>query len=113
MRSESRYGPKTRICRTWQIWIRMQSSNRFQEGSMAEYETGAIRNVALLGHSGAGKTSLLDMLLVKAGAIGEPGSLERGTTVSDFDPLEREYGYSLVSSLASLDFEDVHVKIGR
>ncbi len=78
---------------------------------MAEYETGAIRNVALLGHSGAGKTSLLDMLLVKAGAIGEPGSLERGTTVSDFDPLEREYGYSLASSLASLDFEDVHVNL--
>ena len=78
---------------------------------MAEHETGAIRNVALLGHAGSGKTSLMEMLLVKAGVLGEPGSLERGTTVSDFDPLEREYQHSLNSSIASLSFEDVHVNL--
>jgi len=76
---------------------------------MAEHETGAIRNVALLGHAGSGKTSLLEMLLVKAGVIGETGSLERGTTVSDFDPLEKAYQHSLNSSIASLSFEGVHV----
>ncbi|RFF32051.1 elongation factor G [Wenzhouxiangella sediminis] len=78
---------------------------------MAEHETGAIRNVALLGHGGSGKTSLMEMLLVKAGVLGEPGSLERGTTVSDFDPLEREHQHSLNSSIASLSFENVHVNL--
>jgi len=78
---------------------------------MAEHETGAIRNVALLGHAGSGKTSLLEMLLVKAGVIGEPGSLERGTTVSDFDPLEKDYQHSLNSAIASLSFQGVHVNL--
>jgi len=76
---------------------------------MAEHDTGAIRNVALLGHSGSGKTSLLESLLVKAGVLGEAGSLERGTTVSDFDPLEKAYQHSLNASIASLSFEGVHV----
>jgi len=78
---------------------------------MAEHETGTIRNVALLGHSGAGKTLLVEQLLVKAGVLGEPGSLERGSTVSDFDPLEREYQHSLNASIASLGFEGVHVNL--
>lgn len=78
---------------------------------MAEHDTGAIRNVVLLGHSGSGKTSLLEMLLARAGVIGEPGSLERGSTVSDFDPLEKAYQHSLHSSLASLAFEGVHVNL--
>ena len=76
---------------------------------MAEHDTGAIRNVALLGHSGSGKTSLLERLLVRAGVLGEAGSLERGTTVSDFDPLEKAYQHSLNASIASLSFDGVHV----
>ncbi|WP_376690981.1 elongation factor G [Wenzhouxiangella sp. EGI_FJ10409] len=76
---------------------------------MAEHETSAIRNVALLGHSGSGKTSLLEALLVKAGVLGEPGSLERGTTLSDFDPLEKAYQHSLNASIASLSLEGTHV----
>lgn len=78
---------------------------------MAEHETGAIRNVALLGHAGSGKTTLMEMLLVKSGVLGEPGSLERGTTVSDFDPLEKEYQHSLSSAIASLSFDGVHVNL--
>lgn len=78
---------------------------------MAEHETGAIRNVALLGHSGSGKTSLLEMLLVKAGVLGEAGSLERGTTLSDYDPLEKEHQHSLNSAIGSLDFDGVHVNL--
>jgi len=78
---------------------------------MAAHETAAIRNLALLGHAGAGKTSLLEMLLVKSGVLGEPGTIERGSTVSDFDPQEKDYRHSLNSSLASLPFEDVHVNI--
>lgn len=78
---------------------------------MAGHDTAAIRNVALLGHSGSGKTSLMDMLLAKAGSIGEPGSLDRGTTVGDFDPLEKAYQHSLDSAIASLEFEGVHVNL--
>ncbi len=78
---------------------------------MAVHNTTGIRNLALLGHAGAGKTSLLDMLLVKSGLLGEPGTIERGSTVSDFDPQEKEYQHSLNTSLASLTFEDVHVNI--
>ncbi len=78
---------------------------------MAEHSTENIRNVALLGHSGSGKTTLMDALLVKAGQLGEIGSLEKGTTLSDFDPLERDYGHSLNSSIASVDFNSVHVNL--
>ncbi|MBX3608000.1 MAG: elongation factor G [Piscinibacter sp.] len=64
--------------------------------------TAAIRTLALVGQTAAGKTSLAEALLVQAGAIGAPGSLERGTTVSDFDPMERRAQHSLNSSLMHL-----------
>jgi elongation factor G len=89
----------------------MRSWLPLEEASMAEHDTGAIRNVALLGHAGSGKTSLMEMLLVKAGVLGEPGSLERGSTVSDFDPLEKAYQHSLNSSIASLSVENAHVNL--
>lgn len=78
---------------------------------MSNHNTESIRNLALLGHSGAGKTSLLEALLVKTGAVGEAGSLERGTTVSDHGPLEKDYQHSLYSALASMDYEGVHLNI--
>ncbi|MGK2898209.1 MAG: elongation factor G [Burkholderiaceae bacterium] len=62
----------------------------------------AIRTVALVGQTGAGKTSLAEALLCQAGAIGAPGSLERGTTVSDFDPMERRAQHSLNSAVLHL-----------
>jgi elongation factor G len=55
----------------------------------------AIRTLALVGPAAAGKTSLAEALLAKTGAIGAAGTLERGSTVSDFDPLERKMGHSL------------------
>lgn len=58
-------------------------------------DTTGIRTLALVGPQSAGKTSLAEALLVKAGAIGAAGSLERGTTVSDYDPLERKMAHSL------------------
>ncbi len=62
----------------------------------------AIRSIALVGQTGAGKTSLAEALLCKAGAIGAPGSLERGSTVSDFDPMERRAQHSLNSAVLHL-----------
>ncbi len=61
----------------------------------ATIDTTGIRTLALVGPQSAGKTSLAEALLVKAGAIGAAGSLERGTTVSDWDPLERKMTHSL------------------
>lgn len=78
---------------------------------MSNHSTESIRNIALLGHSGAGKTSLQEALLVKTGTIGEAGSLERGTTVSDHGPLEKEYQHSLYSALASMKHVDTHINI--
>lgn len=61
-----------------------------------------IRNVALLGHAGSGKTTLLESLLATSGSIATSGDIEHGTTLSDFDPLEKEMGHSLAISLAHL-----------
>ena len=58
-------------------------------------DTAGIRTLALIGPQGAGKTSLAEAMLVQAGAIGAAGSLERGTTVSDWEPLERKMAHSL------------------
>jgi elongation factor G len=65
-------------------------------------DTVGIRTLALVGPQSAGKTSLAECLLVKAGAIGAAGSLERGTTVSDWDPLERKMAHSLNPALMHL-----------
>jgi elongation factor G len=62
----------------------------------------AIRTLALVGPAAAGKTSLAEALLVKAGMLGAPGTLERGSTVSDFDALERRMGHSLNASVMHL-----------
>jgi elongation factor G len=70
---------------------------------MANHAVDSLRTVALVGHGGAGKTTLAEALLAKAGAIGAPGSVEKGTTVSDFDPLEKQFQHSLRASVLHLD----------
>ncbi|WP_374486687.1 elongation factor G [Zoogloea sp.] len=65
-----------------------------------------IRNLSLLGQSGSGKTTLLEKLLATAGAIGSPGSVERGDTVSDYDPQEKALGHSLNSAVAHLEWSE-------
>jgi elongation factor G len=70
---------------------------------MAHFATESIRTVALVGDGASGKTTLAEALLAKAGALPAAGSVERGTTVSDFDPLEKTYQHSLRASL--LHFE--------
>jgi elongation factor G len=70
---------------------------------MANYATENIRTVALVGHGDSGKTTLAEALLLRSGAIKEAGSVERGTTVSDFDPLEKSFLHSLRSSVLHLE----------
>ncbi|HEY9025215.1 MAG TPA: GTP-binding protein, partial [Burkholderiaceae bacterium] len=70
-----------------------------------------IRTLALVGQTASGKTSLAEALLYKAGAIGAPGSLERGTTVSDFDPMERRAQHSLNASVMHFEHRDTRVHL--
>ena len=78
-------------------------------GASAAIES--IRTLALVGPSAAGKTSLVEALLHRAGAIGAPGSLERGSTVSDFDPLERRMQHSLNAAVMHIDHADTRIHI--
>ena len=78
---------------------------------MSRHTTETIRNIALVGQSGAGKTTLVEAVLHAAGAIQTKGSVERGNTVCDFDPLEKEYAHSLTSSVASTDHGGIHVNM--
>ena len=77
--------------------------------SPASSGIAAIRTLALVGPAAAGKTSIAEALLHKSGAIGAQGSLERGTTVSDHDPLERRAQHSLNASVMHLQRGDTRV----
>ncbi len=75
------------------------------------YTTQGIRNVALVGPAGAGKTLLVESLLLRAGAIRSKGSLQRGTTVSDFDPQEKRLQHSLDAAVCALDHGAIHINL--
>ena len=74
-------------------------------------DIAALRTLALVGPATAGKTTLVEALLWKAGVLGAPGSVERGSTVSDFDPLERRAQRSLNASLIHFRHGDVHAHV--
>lgn len=71
----------------------------------------AIRTLALVGPAAAGKTTLIEALLHKAGAITTPGTVEKGSTVSDHDPLERRMQHSLQTSLVHLTHQDTRIHL--
>lgn len=78
---------------------------------MPAYTTDYIRNLALVGHAASGKTTLTEALSFKAGIINAMGSVEKGTTVSDFDRLEHQHQHSLNSSIVSLDYDNHHINL--
>ncbi|MDR0576870.1 MAG: elongation factor G [Candidatus Accumulibacter sp.] len=78
---------------------------------MGSNNTINLRTVALVGHGSAGKTTLAETLLAEAGAISSKGSVEKGNTVCDFDPQEKELGHSINSAIASFNWLDARVHI--
>ena len=78
---------------------------------MSEYNAEDVRNIALVGHAGSGKTTLVEALLAATGVIPAPGSVAKGTTVCDFDPLEKELQHSLDSAIASVDVHGKHINL--
>ena len=78
---------------------------------MKVYDAASIRNVAVVGHGGCGKTSLVSALLFDASAVNRLGRIEDGTTVTDFDQDEIERKISLLAALAFAEWKKAKVNL--
>ena len=78
---------------------------------MSHKATDRIRNVALIGHRGCGKTSVAEALLFEAGACSRLGRIDDGTTVCDFEPDERERGISIDAAICSFEHADRKINL--
>ena len=78
---------------------------------MRQYEASNIRNIAVVGHSGCGKTSLVEALLYRTGVTDRLGKATEGTTVSDYDPEEIKRKASLNLSIVPIEYSDVKINL--
>ncbi|NLD20623.1 MAG: elongation factor G [Clostridiales bacterium] len=76
---------------------------------MKGYKSENIRNIALVGHGGCGKTTFLEAALLATGVISRLGKVEDGNTVSDYDKMEIEKGYSISTSIIPVEYKDVKI----
>lgn len=82
-----------------------------REDAIASHTIHQIRTLALVGQAGSGKTTLAEALLAAAGTIQTPGSVERGSTVCDYLPLEKSAGHSLQLAVASITRGDLRIHL--
>ncbi len=80
-------------------------------GAVGHKAADRIRNVALIGHRGSGKTSLCEALLFEAGVVNRLGRVDEGSTVSDFEPDEQERSMSIGASVASFEYSDRKINL--
>ncbi|MFW9597315.1 MAG: GTP-binding protein, partial [Paludibacter sp.] len=73
---------------------------------MKVYQSNLIKNISILGSSGSGKTTLVEAMLYESGVIKRRGTVAAQNTVSDYFPVEKEYGYSVFSTVAQTEWLD-------
>ncbi len=78
---------------------------------MRVYQTNEIKNIALIGSAGSGKTTLAEAMLYEAGIIKRRGTIEGKNTVSDYFPVEQEYGYSVFSTVMHVEWNNKKLNI--
>ncbi len=78
---------------------------------MKVYKTDQIRNIALIGNAGSGKTTLAESMLLEGGVINRRGEVTAKNTVSDYHPIEQEYGNTVYSSLLYVPYNDVKINV--
>lgn len=75
------------------------------------YQANEIKNIALMGGSGSGKTTLMESMLFESGVIKRRGTVEAQSTVCDYFPVEKEYGYSVFSTVCNIEFSGKKLNI--
>ena len=78
---------------------------------MKVYQTNEIKNISILGSSGSGKTTLVEAMLFESGVIKRRGSIAAKNTVSDYFPVEQEYGYSVFSTVLHVEWNNKKLNI--
>ena len=78
---------------------------------MKDYQAKNIRNIAVLGHGGEGKTTLVEALLYTTGVVDRQGRVENGTATTDYDPEEIRRQISISAALAPLEYKDTKINL--
>src|SRR5262245_20619036 len=78
---------------------------------MGRHAVGAVRNLAIVGHGAAGKTTLVDAVLAKAGAVPRKGSVDDGSSISDFDDEEHKRKFSIDASVLHCNFGEKYLQL--